>query len=229
MAVRAAHTKSMDDSTRLEKNRRISQSREETRERRKNKNILVRTVKIQRNKLSRVQLEALERLFFEGKWLYNTALAHGQFDEGFRRSLDNAVEVKLPTGEIERRPLTVLGGQMQQGILARMKANLKELKVLKRHGRKIGGLRFISEMTSIPLKQLGGTHKIRGSKVKASNVPGWMRVNGLNQFNMERDDFSNAALIKRGHNFFVAFTVYREKAEHSSLATKKFVPDTTIG
>ena len=53
MAVRAAHTKSMDESTRLEKNRRIAQSRKETRERRKNKDILVRTVKIQRNKLSR--------------------------------------------------------------------------------------------------------------------------------------------------------------------------------
>lgn len=229
MAARAARTRSMDESTRLEKNRRIAQSQKETRERRKNKDILVRTVKIQRNKLSRAQLEALERLFLEGKWLYNTALAHGQFDEEFRRSLDNTVEVKLPTGEIERRQLTVLGGQMQQGILARMRDNLKGLKVLKDHGRKIGGLRFISEMASIPLKQFGGTHKIRGSKVKVSNVPGWMRANGLNQYSMGHDDFANAVLIKRGHNFFVAFTVYREKSAHSSLATKKFVPDTTIG
>lgn len=229
MAVRVAHAKPMDDSARLEKNRRIAQSREETRERRKNKDILVRTVKIQRNKLSHSQLEALERVFLEGKWLYNTALAHGQFDEEFRKNLSNTVEVKLPTGEIERRPLTVLGGQMQRGILARMKANLKGLKVLKRHGRKIGGLRFISDMTSIPLNQFGKTHKIRGSKVKVSKVPGWMRANGLNQFDMERDDFANAVLIKRGRNFFVAFTVYREKTEHSSLATKKFVPDTTIG
>lgn len=108
MALRAANTKSMDESTRLEKNRRIAQSQKETRERRKNKDILVRTVKIQRNKLSRAQLEALERVFIEGKWLYNTALAHGQFDEEFRSSLGNTVEVKLPTGEIERRQLTVL-------------------------------------------------------------------------------------------------------------------------
>ena len=105
MAVRAAHTKSMDESTRRKKNRRIAQSQKETRERRKNKDILVRTVKIQRNKLSRTQLEALERVLLEGKWLYNTALAHGQFSEEFRRSLDNTVGVKLPTGEIERRQL----------------------------------------------------------------------------------------------------------------------------
>ena len=229
MAARAAHAKSMDEATRLGKNRRIAKSQKETRERRRNKDILVRTVKIQRNKLSHSQLEALERVFLEGKWLYNTALAHGQFDEEFRRNLDNTAEVKLPTGEIEPRPLTVLGGQMQQGILARMRANLKGLRTLKRHGRKIGGPKFISDMTSIPLKQFGKTHKIRGGKVKVSNVPGWMRANGLNQFDMERDDFANAVLIKRGHNFFVAFTVYREKAEHSSLATKKFVPDTTIG
>ena len=155
MAARAAHTKPMGESTRLGKNRRTAQSQKETRERRKNKDILVRTVKIQRNKLSRAQMEALERLFLEGKWLYNTALAHGQFDEEPRRSLDNTVEVKLPTGEIERRQLTVLGGQMRQGILARMRDNLKGLKPLKDRGRKIGGLRFISEIASIPLKQCG--------------------------------------------------------------------------
>ena len=80
MAARAAHTKSMDESTRLEKNRRIAKSQKETRERRKNKDILVRTVKIQRNKLSHSQLEALERLFLEGKWFYNTALAHNSSD-----------------------------------------------------------------------------------------------------------------------------------------------------
>lgn len=92
------------------KNRRIAESQKQTRERRKNKDILVRTVKIQRNKLSRTQLEALERLFLEGKWFYNTALAHGRFDEEFRKNLCNTVEVKPPTGEIERRPLTVLCG-----------------------------------------------------------------------------------------------------------------------
>lgn len=103
MAARAAHTKSMGESTRLEKNRRIAKSQKETRERRENKDILVRTVKIQRNKLSHSQLEALERLFLEGKWLYNTALAHSQFDEEFRRSLDNTVEVKLPRVTVLKR------------------------------------------------------------------------------------------------------------------------------
>lgn len=103
MAVRAAHTKSMDESTRREKNRRIAQSQKETRERRKNKDILVRTVKIQRNKLSRTQLEALERVLLEGKWLYNTALAHGQFSEEFRRSLDNTVDNESTTRTTRRR------------------------------------------------------------------------------------------------------------------------------
>lgn len=45
MAVRVAHTKSMDEATHLGKNRRIAKSQKETRERRKNKDILVRTVR----------------------------------------------------------------------------------------------------------------------------------------------------------------------------------------
>lgn len=228
MTPRKTHTKDLDDKARLAKNKRIAQTRKETRKRRKNMDVLVRTVKIQRNKLSSSQREKLDRLFLEGKWLYNTALAHNQFDEKFRKSLNHTAEVKLPSGEIEIRDLEVLGGQLQQGVLSRMRDNIKGLATLKKKGYKVGSLGFISEMNSIPLKQFGGTHKIRGSKVKIANIPGWMRVRGLNQFT-DTDEFSSAVLLRKGKNFFVAFTIYRNKDEHSSLATKKFTPDTTIG
>ena len=221
-------TKILDDTARLDKNKRIAQTRKENKKRRKSMDVLVRTVKIQRNKLSSSQREKLERLFLEAKWLYNTALAHDQFDEKFRKNLNHTVEVKLPNGQIETRNLEVLGGQLQQGILARMRNNLKGLSVLKKKGRKVGNLKFISEMNSIPLKQFGKTHKVRGGKIKIANIPGWMRVSDLDQFTDE-DDFANAVLIRKGKNFFVAFTIYRGKDEHSSLATKKFTPDTTIG
>ena len=228
MTLRKSHTKVLNDKARLAKNKRISQSQKETRERRKNMDVLVRTVKIQRNKLSSSQREKLEHLFLEAKWLYNTALAHNQFDEKFRKSLNRTVEVKLPSGEIEIRNLEVLGGQLQQGVLSRMRDNLKGLAALKKKGRKVGGLKFTSEMNSIPLVQFGKTHKIRGSKVKITNIPGWMRVKGLNQFT-DTDEFTSAVLIRKGKDFYVAFTIYRSKDEHSSLATKKFTPDTTIG
>ena len=228
MTPRKTHTKNLDDKARLAKNKRIAQSQKETRNRRKNMDVLVRTVKIQRNKLSSSQREKLERLFLEGKWLYNTALAHDQFDEKFRKSLNHTAEVKLPSGEIETRKLEVLGGRLQQGILSRMRDNIKGLAALKKKGHKVGSLGFISEMNSIPLKQFGGTHKIRGSKIKIANIPGWMRVRGLNQFT-DTDEFSSAVLIRKGKDFYVALTIYRNKDEHSSLATKKFTPDTTIG
>ena len=228
MTPRKPHTKDLDDEARLAKNKRIAQTQKETKRRRKNMDVLVRTVKIQRNKLSSSQREKLDRLFLEGKWLYNTALAHNQFNEKFRKSLNHTVEVKLPNGEVELRNLETLGGQLQQGILERMRNNLKGLAALKKKGRRVGGLKFTSEMNSIPLVQFGKTHKIRGSKVKIANIPGWMRVKGLNQFT-NTDEFSSAVLIRKGEDFFVAFTIYRNKDEHSSLATKKFIPDTTIG
>ena len=228
MTLRELHTENPEDKARLDKNKRIAQTQKQTRQRRKNMDVLVRTVKIQRNKLSSSQREKLDRLFLEGKWLYNTALAHNQFDEEFRKSLNYTVEVKLPNGDIETRNLEVLKGQLQQGVLARMRGNLKGLAALKKKGRKVGGLKFISEMNSIPLKQFGNTHKIRGSKVKITNIPGWMRVKGLNQFT-DADEFANAMLIRKGKDFFVAFTIYRNKDTHSSLATKKFTPNTTLG
>ena len=224
----APHTKVLDDKARLDKNKRIAQTRKENKKRRKNMDVLVRTVKIQRNKLSSSQREKLDRLFLEGKWLYNTALAYNQFDEKFRKSLNHAVEVKFPDGAIETRNLEVLGGQLQQGILSRMRGNLKGLAASKKKGHKVGSLKFISEMNSIPLVQFGGTHKIRGSKIKITNIPGWMRVKGLGQFT-DTDEFASAELLHKGKDFFVAFTIYRNKDEHSSLATKKFTPDTTVG
>lgn len=228
MTSRTPHTKILNDKARLAKNKRIAQSQKETKKRRKNMDVLVRTVKIQRNKLSSSQREKLDRLFLEGKWLYNTALAHNQFDEKFRKSLNCTAEVKLPSGKIEVRDLEALGSQLQQGILARMRDNLKGLATLKKKGRKVGKLKFISEMNSIPLIQFGNTHKIRGSKIKIAKIPGWMRVKGLNQFS-DTDEFASAVLLRKGKNFFVAFTIYRNKDEHSSLTTKKFTPDTTIG
>ena len=59
MAPRKPHTKDLDDKARLAKNKRIAQSQKETRKRRKNMDVLVRTVKIQRNKLSSSQRENL--------------------------------------------------------------------------------------------------------------------------------------------------------------------------
>ena len=228
MAPRKPHTKTLNNTTRLDKNKRIAQTRKETRKRRKNMDVLVRTVKIQRNKLSSSQREKLERLFLEAKWLYNTALAHNQYDEKFRKNLNYTAKVKLPNGNIEIRDLEVLGGQLQQGILAQMRSNLKGLTALKKKERKVGVLKFISEMNSIPLVQFNGTHRIRGSKIKIANIPGWMRVKGLNQFT-DTDEFANAVLIRKGKDFFVTLTIYRNKDTHSSLATKKFTPDTTLG
>ena len=203
MAPRKPHTKNLDDKERLAKNKCIAQSQKETRKRRKNMDVLVRKVKIQRNKLSSSQREKLERLFLEGKWLYNTALAHDQFDEKFRKNLNHTAEVKLPSGEIEIRDLEVLGGQLQQGILSRIRDNIKGLAALKKKGHKVGSLGFISEMNSIPLVQFNGTHKIRGSKIKIANIPGWMRVRGLNQFT-DTDEFSSAVLIRKGKDFYLS-------------------------
>ena len=174
-----SHTENPKDKARFDKNKRIAQTQKETRKRRKNMDVLVRTVKIQRNKLSSSQREKLDRLFLEGKWLYNTALAHNQYDEKFRKSLNYTAEVKLPNGDIETRNLEVLGGQLQQGVLSRMRDNLKGLTILKKKGHKIGNLKFISEMNSIPLIQFDNTYKIRGSKVKIANIPGWMRIRAV--------------------------------------------------
>ena len=60
-------------------------------------------------------------------------------------------------------------------------------------------------------------------------MPGWIRVRGLDQINLDIDECANAVLIRRNNDFFIALTVYKQKDEHASLATKQYKPGTTIG
>lgn len=202
----------LSDEARTEKNKAIAAAMKATRERRKSQTCKVFELKVQSNKLSATQREALFMLFVEAKWLYNDCLASDLDPWNYKPG--TVVTVKNKDGKFETRSLNHLGSQMKQSIVAGITSSVRTLSVLKDKGKKVGKIKFISTYRSLDLKQFGMTYKFRGSKAKVQNVPGWLRVHGLEQLNDY--ECANAKLVNKPDGYYLKVTAF--------IDNKKVVP-----
>lgn len=223
MTTKAVGTpRKISEETRLTKNSRISESMKVTRERRRNQVCKTIDLKIQANKLSATQREALIRLFLEAKWIRNDALAHGIDDY----KLGSTVQVKVGD-KIETRELTAIGSQMKQSVITQLKNDRKTLAARKKKGYKVGSLKFAREVNSVDLKQYGSTHKfVSKNKMKLQNVPKHVRVSGTSQI-PDGAEFANAKLVRRADGYHVILTVFIDKDSISNH--DEFESGTVIG
>lgn len=208
MAGRKGTPKALSDDARRAKNEKIRQSALATRTRRSAMDCKVYTVKIAKNRLSNAQKESLERLFLEAKWVRNALISSGDFTRDNLKNMRESVLVKTPWG-VESRDVTVLGGQLAQGVLAEIKTNLKQLSSLKKRGKKVGKLRYSSRVTSVDFVQHSVSWKMNKSKrkVKLANIPGWIKVHGLAQL-PDDSEYANAKLVKRDSGYFLKVTTF---------------------
>jgi len=139
----------------MTKAEKIRQSRQQTLERRQHQACKVYELKLQN--LSKADTRLLNRMFLEAKWLYNhMADIENRLTKDAWKTTE--VEVKTPEG-METRQIEVLSSQIRQGIVERIRQNLKALRQAKEKGHKVGRLKFKSEVRSIPLKQYGYTYR----------------------------------------------------------------------
>ena len=223
MARRESKLNSSSEEARLAKNKRIREAIKATRARRAKMECVTRKIKIDRSHLNSKQKEAIARLFLECKWLTNSCIASGRFDRSYIKELGGKVQVKTFAG-MEEREFLVLGGQLAHSVVDGLRANLKALSKLKSKGKKVGRLRYRKQVRSVDFPQYGNSHKINRekSRVKLANIPGWMRVRGLDQL-PEEAEFANFKLLDRPDGLFIAITCYTDKEPED------FTPGTSIG
>ena len=189
----------------------IKQSIKLTKEKRKLQNPKVFQLKLQN--LSKSDIETLERLFLEAKWFYNYLIA--DIDSRLNKKSEKlkVIKIKTPNG-FEKRELKLLGSQVKQGIIERIKTSLKALKKLKEQGYKVGKLQFKSNFKSIPLKQFGITYKIdfERNRIKVQGIKKWFRVLGLHQI-PKNSEIANAFLVKKPSGFHLYVVCYLWKEE----------------
>ena len=223
MARQESAPKNSSEKVRLAKNARIKATYHATRVRRAKMNCFTRKMKVDRSHLSKRQEEAIKRLFLESKWLANSCIASERFDRRYIKELGGKVQVKAPAG-MEEREFLVLGGQLAQSVLDGLRSNLKALSKLKSKGKKVGRLRYRKQVTMVNFPQYGNSHKIDREKnrVKLANIPGWMRVRGLEQL-PENAEFANCKLLDKPDGLFIVITCYIDKRDQD------FTPGTSIG
>ena len=139
----------MEDAERKAKNRQIAESMNKTFEKRKGQVCRVYTVKIQENKLSKVQQEQLKMMFVEAKWLKNDIIAWTKQNPE-RKISDYDTKQKTIThkdkdmNDVEVE-LKYLPAQVKQCVQREMIANIRTAATLEKKGlQKAGHLKFVT-------------------------------------------------------------------------------------
>jgi putative transposase len=193
------------------KNGQIARTRQETILRHRGMDCRTYELKIDRSHLSREAYSLLCLLFLEAKWFYNAFIAAMRSGEGFTFNYKRReVSVKVKDG-FEVRRIMRLSSQMRQEIIDRAKDNLRGLSQLRRNGHRVGRLRFVGHVNSIPLKQYGVTYRLDAGRVWLQGIGRWLKVRGANQIPKDAE-LTSATLIMRNCDFFIHVTVYQPKA-----------------
>ena len=192
---------------------RITNTLQETRQRRETQKPVVYELKLQN--LSKKKSDVLRKAFLEAKWLYNWLVSDTE-RLGIPANKVSVVEIKA--GEAyEQRELTALGSQIKQEIADRLKDNLRALGKLKENGHKVGALKPKRFVNSIPLKQYGVTYSLdfAQNRVRIQRL-GKFRVLGLHQIPADAE-IANAVLVRKPCGYYLHVTCYLPKDSHTSL------------
>jgi len=204
----------VEESKRLAKNKQISLSKQETLKRHASMLCKSFTVKIQQNKLSKLQQQELKMIFVEAKWFKNDILNWSNNPENkIWKYNTKAKTISHKDKDMKdiKVSLKYLGSSMKQTILAEMISNIKTLHTLKSKGlQQCGKLKFVKEIKSIGLKQYGITHKIVSSKrIKIQGISKTISVNGLSQFiNIPNIEYTNARILNTPKGYYVQFICF---------------------
>lgn len=203
--------------TNIEKNIKIKETYAATMLKRTSQICRVFTCKVQYNHLNKQQRQQLKMMFVEAKWLYNYILNLSQDNNNdiFKlkyTDLNNITHLDKDKN-IVNVSLQYLSSQMKQSVLDGIFSNIRGLAKARETGLKIGKLNFISEYTSINLKQANVSYKIISkNRIKIQGIKKPLRVNGLEQILSLSDyDLANAKLINKYGDYYMAITVYTHK------------------
>ena len=192
----------------ITKNQKIKDLIKQTREKRKTQTCKVFELKLISNQINSQQKHFLSRVFLEAKWIYNDIL---NFDD--LKNYDTKkkeVSILNKNKEKEIRELKVLGSQIKQEILHRTWTSIKSHSTKKKKGKKIGKLKFKSQINSIPLIQFGKTYKFVDGRLRIQKCKKALKIKGLKQIPNEAE-FANANLIRKPSGYYLKVTCFLPK------------------
>ena len=208
-----------------EKNRQIAEQGKATKERRSQ--LQAQTIELGVDKkYAQPHEDNLAQLFLQAKWTTNDLIHHLENDK--INSWDDkkkSVQVRMGKNSdtYEDRDITILSSKNKQNLRDRYKDNLSSLRALKENGYKVGKLKYVKKVDSIPYNQLGNDFDVNLDKrmVKIQKI-GWLRVHGLSQLPQDAE-IATGTLLNTPRGYVFKLTYYIPKKEYS------YTPGTVIG
>ena len=105
------------------------------------------------------------------------------------------VQVKVDDA-FQEREIRALSSQMKQALIKRLQEDVMALSKLKKKGVKVGRIKFVKAVHSIPLTQYGVTYWVKKHKGVHVQGIGNFKVSGLGQL-PENAEFSSANFVER--------------------------------
>lgn len=166
------------------------------------------------------QKEYLKMLFVEAKWIYNYILSQSEKSETDTFEFDYKNLVQVIRKDKDKNDILTeikyVKSSVKQELITQIINQIKSLAKLKKHGYKVGKLKFKSEFNSIKLKQYGITHSLRGNRFKIQGIDKPIKVFGLKQLTKYQDiEYTTANLLYDGFNYYIALTCYVNDSERS--------------
>lgn len=207
----------MTEEQRLSKNKSIREALLRTKERRKSQICRTYECKIQTNKLTIKQATQLKMMFVEAKWIYNDILAWTRESEDnlpWNYVIPKAVKHYDENGDLVETELKYIQSQMKQEVQTKICSAIKGLSALKKHGYKVGCLKFISDYKQIHIKQISNTNIKKSDKyIKIPGIKGKVRVNGLSQFtHISGIEVACIDLLKRPNGYYLKICTFQDKS-----------------
>jgi len=201
----------------LEKNAKIREKRKQTLLRRKSQEAKTFELKFDKSKISKTRLAILNRLFLEAKWFTNYIIANGILN--FKPQADYKVKtVPVKVGNaFQEREIQALSSQMKQALIKRLQDNVRGLAELKKNGVKVGKIKFVKAVHSIPLMQYGMTYWVKKDNIIHIQGIGNFKVSGLDQI-PENAELSSANLVERNGDYYLYVTCFLPKEDKCEKA-----------
>ena len=192
----------------LEERQKIKNSLIETRERRKNQSIKIIELKVNCHQTSKETFKKMDFVFTQAKWIVNEMVRLGETQNFFDYNyLEHKEVVHLDKDGKEIKTKLELSSILHRGIVNQKKQDITNESKAKKKGRKVGKLKYKSEINSIGILT-GPWLKIRDNS--HITIPGFanLKVYGLDQLKKyNKYELANAKFIRKAGGFYIHISI----------------------
>ncbi len=208
-----------------EERQKIKDSLKATRERRKTQVLKVFELKVNCHHTSKETFKKFNDCFKQAKWVYNDMLNYGNvegndiFDYEY---LDHKIITRIDKNGNKINENLILSSVYHRALIKQIKTNISNLAKAKEKGLKVGKLRFVSEINSIPI--ITGFIKIKDKKHIMIPTFTNLCVYGLEQLDKYKDyEIADGKLVRKASGIYIKISVCINKDNFKTEKRNKTV------